>query len=259
VEIIVLLKQVPDTTSTVSVADGGARVDLRNAKMAMNPYDEFAVEEALRIKAEHGGTVTVLTVGGDKAVETLRTGLAMGADKAVHVLDPEAGERDGLAIAKILAATIKTLAFDLVVAGQRAVDDDGYLVGPAVAELLGIPHVGMVVAEEIADGILRCTRTVEGGAVVMETPLPALFTTQRGLNEPRYASLPGIMKAKKKPVDVRAVADLGLDADALAPKAGIRRYAPPPERSAGKMIEGDTSAAKAETLVRLLREEAKVI
>lgn len=258
-EIIVIVKQVPATESTLTVADDGARVDLRNAKMVMNPYDEFAVEEALQIKAKHGGAVTVLTVGGDKAVDVLRTGLAMGADKAVHVKDPDVAERDGLAIAKLLAATIKTLECDLVIAGQRAVDDDGYIVGPAVAELLGVPQIGMVVAEEIADGILRCTRTVEGGTVVVETPLPALFTTQRGLNEPRYASLPGIMKAKKKPVDVRAVDDLGLDADALAPKAKILRYTPPPERAAGKMIEGDSAAAKAEELVRLLHEEAKVI
>ncbi len=258
-EIIVLVKQVPATESAISVADDGARIDLRDAKMVMNPYDEFAVEEALQIKAKHGGAVTVLTLGGDKAVDVLRTGLAMGADKAVHVKDPDAGRRDGLAVAKILAAAIKTLECDLVIAGQRAVDDDGHIVGPAVAELLGLPHVGMVLAEEINDGVLRCTRTVEGGTVVMETPLPALFTTQRGLNEPRYASLPGIMKAKKKPVDVRAVDDLGLEADALAPKAKILRYTPPPERSAGKMIEGDSAAAKARELVRLLREEAKVI
>ncbi len=258
-DIIVLLKQVPATESTIALADDGKSVKTDTVKWVMNPYDEFAVEEALQIKKKQGGTVTVVSVGGDKTVEALRTGLAMGADKAVLINDPATKECDGLGIARILAAAIKETGYDLIIAGQRAVDDDNYLVGPAVAEFLTIPHVGMVIRAEVTNGTIRCTRTVEGGTVVQELVLPALFTTQRGLNEPRYVSMPGIMKAKKKPVDTKTLADLGLDAASLAPKVQVTAMTLPPERSGGRMIEGDSAQAKAAELVRALREEAKVI
>ncbi len=258
-EIIVLLKQVPATETMISIAADGKTVNTEDAKLVMNPYDEFAVEEALQIRQKQGGNVTLISVGGDKAVETLRTGLAMGADKAILIKDPAADNCDGLGIAGILAAALKNIPHDLIIAGQRAVDDDNYLVGPAVAELLDIPSISMVIKADVTDGAITCTRTVEGGTVTFEAPLPALFTTQRGLNEPRYASLPGIMKAKKKPIDTRTLADIGIDPASLAPKTGITAMKLPPERSGGKIIGGSSAAEKAAALVKALREEARVI
>lgn len=197
-DIIVLIKQVPATEIMISIADDKKSVNTDNAKLVMNPYDELAVEEALQIKKTHGGSVTILSLGTDKAVEAIRTGLAMGADNGILINDPAAKDCDGIGTAKILAAAIKTIPHDLIIAGQRAVDDDNYTAGPGVAEFLNIPHISFVIKQEIKDKTIRCTQTIDGGTAVVEAPLPVLLTTQRGLNEPRYASLPGIMKAKKK-------------------------------------------------------------
>jgi electron transfer flavoprotein beta subunit len=259
-EVIVLLKQVPSTESFVGISENGLSVKTGDVKWVINPYDEFAVEEALRVKEAHGGSVTILSIGPEKAVEAIRTALAMGADKGILINDPAAYNCDGLQTAKILAAVIKNMPFDLIIAGQRAVDGDNYMVGSAVAEFLNIPAVTMVMKEAIADGRITCSRTVEGGMVVVEAPLPALITTQRGLNEPRYASLPGIMKAKKKPLEIKSLKDIGLDAAGIgAPKTKIISLKYPPERKGGKMIAGETAADKAKALVKALHEEAKVV
>ena len=255
-EIAVLLKQVPATESLIEIDADGTTIKTEGINWVMNPYDELAVEEALQIRDAAGGAVTVFTLGPEKSVEALRTALAMGADTAVRI-DPEGRSLDGLATAKVLAGEIKKGDFDLIVAGHRAVDDDNYQVGPAVAELLGIPHISMVIRQEISDGKIRCTRTVEGGTLVLETSLPALITTQRGLNEPRYASLPGIMKAKKKPIDTRALSATGTDpGDPMVKTLGMRL---PPQRKGGRMVEGESAADKAAALVKALRDEAKVI
>ncbi len=223
----------PATESMIGVADDGKSIKTDDLKWVVNPYDEFAVEEALRIKQTHGGTVTVLSMGSDKTVESIRTALAMGADKGVLINDPATVNCDCLGTARVLAATIKTLPYDLIIAGMRAVDDDNYQVGPAVAEYLGVPHISMVIKEEISDGKIVCHRTVEGGTFVVEASLPALLTTQRGLNEPRYASLPGIMKAKKKPLETKTLADIGLSSYGLGkPKTSIVCRNIAPERSA---------------------------
>ncbi len=261
-DIIVLVKQVPATESLIEIAGDGLSIKTDAVKWVMNPYDEFAVEEAIRIREKEGGSVTVISAASDagvKAKETLRVGLAMGADKAMLISDPAVAGCDGLGIARLLAAAVKDLPHDLIIAGQRAVDDDNYIVGQAVAENLKMPAVTLVVKEEIADGKIRCHRTVEGGTVVLEAPLPALITTQRGLNEPRYTSLPGIMKAKKKPIEEKSLADLGVDAADLAPKARILALKKPPDRTGGRIIEGESPAEKAQALVKALREEAKVI
>ncbi len=261
-DIVVLVKQVPDTESLVQIAGDGVSIKKDDIKWIMNPYDELAVEEALRIKEAKGGTVTVLSVGAQKAQETIRTALAMGADKGLLVNDPAAEGGDALATARILAAAVKILPFDLIIAGQRAVDEDNYQVGAAVAEFLGIPHVSLVSKVELLEGRIRCQRSVDGGAVTVEAPLPALFTTQRGLNEPRYASLPGIMKAKKKPLEVKTVAALGLDparVGAAGRKVVVTALRLPPERKAVRMIAGETPAAMAAELVRVLHEEARLI
>jgi electron transfer flavoprotein beta subunit len=260
VDILVLLKQVPDTESIIMIDDDGKSIKTADLKWIINPYDEFAVEEALRIREAQGGKVTIVSVGTEKAVEAIRTALAMGADEGVLINDPAVAQIDGLGTARILAAAVKQMPYDLLIAGMRAVDDDNYQVGAAVAELLGIPNVSMVIKEEIADGKIRCHRTIEGGTEVIEVSLPALFTTQRGLNEPRYASLPGIMKAKKKPLETKTLADIGVDASEVQP-AGVNVAAlqPPPERKGGRVIQGETAQEKVAELARLLQEEAKVL
>jgi electron transfer flavoprotein beta subunit len=259
-EIIVLLKQVPATESFIGIADDDLSIKTEDIKWVINPYDEFAVEEALRIKEAQGGSVTIVSAGQERAVEAIRTALAMGADKGILIKDPVVDNCDALGIARILAAAVKDLQFDLIIAGQRAVDDDNFQVGTAVAEFLGIPNISLVIKEEIADGKIKCQRTVEGGTVVLEAPLPALFTTQRGLNEPRYASLPGIMKAKKKPLDIKSFSDIGIDASEIGePKSKILAMKLPPEREGGRIIKGDSSQSIAAELVSALHEEAKVL
>lgn len=259
-EIVVIIKRVPATESMIGIADDEKSIKTKDLKWVVNPYDEFAVEEALRIRQDHGGTVTVISLGPDKTVDTIRTALAMGADKGILINDSGAANIDSLATARVLSEIIKTVSYDLIIAGMRAVDDDNYQVGPAVAEFLGIPHISMVVKEEISNGKIRCQRTVEGGTFEVEAALPALFTAQRGLNEPRYVSMPGIMKAKKKPLEIKTLADIGLSIDDLGkPKASVGNIKFPPERGAGKMIEGDNAEAKAAALVKALKEEAKVL
>jgi len=260
--IVVLVKQVPDTESLIQIAEDGVSIKKQDIKWIMNPYDELAVEEALRIKEAQGGTVTILSFGPEKTIEAIRTALAMGADQGVHIKDPAAEGSDSLATAKLLAAALKNIPYDLIIAGHRAVDEDNYQVASAVAELLGIPQVSIVNKAEVADGKITCHRTIEGGTVVMQAALPALFTTQRGLNEPRYASLPGIMKAKKKTVDVKTVADLGVDAASVGAanrKVKIKALNLPPQRQSVRMIQGETAAAKAAELVKILHEETKII
>ncbi len=261
-EIVVLVKQVPDTESLIQIAGDGVSIKKDDLKWVMNPYDEFAVEEALRIRETHGGTVTVLCMGPDKAVETIRTALAMGADKGVHINDPDAEGSDSLAIARLLSAALKEMPYDLIIAGMRAVDGDNYQVGSAVADSLQIPQITQVVKEEITDGKIRCHQVVDGGFAIVEAALPVLFTAQRGLNEPRYASLPGIMKAKKKPLETKTAADLGVDSNlvgAANSKIRITALKTPPARAAVNMIGGDDAAAKAAELVKKLHDEAKVI
>ncbi len=261
--IVVLLKQVPDTETLVQIGDDKVSIRTEDVKWVINPYDEFAVEEALRIRESQGeGKVTILTVGSERAVEAIRTALAMGADEGVLISDLATEKGDALGTAKVLSAALREIPYDLIIGGLRSVDDDGYAVPAAVAEYLGIPHVSMVIRQEIGDGKITCERTVEGGTMVVEAEMPALFTTQRGINEPRYASLPGIMKAKKKPLTKKTLADLGIDASevgAAGAKCKVKRLGFPSERLPGKIIEGETPEAKAVELVRLLREEAKVI
>ena len=262
--IIVCLKQVPDTETQIKVADGGKSIVKDDIKWVMNPYDEFGVEEALRLKEKFGGEVTVVGLGPKRVTESIRTALAMGADKGVLINDPALEDSDSLAVAKALSAVIKNLEFDLIFTGQRGVDDDMGVVGATLAEFLGIPQMSLINKLEAAeDGkSLKVQRPVEGQTLVIESSLPALITTQKGLNEPRYASLPGIMKAKKKPLEEKTLSDLGLDAADFgedARKLKIVELTPPPQREAGKIIEGETPEEKAAELARMLHEEAKVI
>jgi len=264
VNAIVLLKQVPDTETQVKIAPDGKSIVEDDIKWIMNPYDEFGVEEALRIKEKFGGEVTVVGLGPKRVTEAIRTALAMGADKGILITDEALEGSDSLATAKALAAAIKDLEYDIIFTGQRGIDDDQGLVGQSVAEFLGIPHISLGIKVEIAEdqSSVKVHRPVEGQTLVIESPLPVLITAQKGLNEPRYASLPGIMKAKKKPLEEKGLSDLGLDAAEFgqtARKLKIVELTPPPERKAGKIIEGETPQEKAAELARLLHEEAKVL
>ena len=262
--ILVCLKQVPDTETQIRIAPGSKAIVTDNIKWVMNPYDEYAVEEALRIKEKLGGEVTIIGVGPQRATEAIRTALAMGADKGILVDDPALTGTDSLGIAKVLAAVIKGLEYAIIFCGKQGVDDDSGVVGSNVAELLNIPQVSIVVKLEVSDdgSKIKAHKEVEGGTYVIEAALPGLITAQKGLNEPRYASLPGIMKAKKKPLDVKTLADLGIDAGEVGEggaKIQVVELTPPEERAAGKMVEGETPEEKAANLATLLREEAKIV
>jgi electron transfer flavoprotein beta subunit len=258
-KIVVCVKQVPDTETRVRVAPEGTAIVEADVNWIVSPYDEFAIEEALRIKEAKGGEVVVVTVGPDRAQSALRTGLAMGADAAVHVKDPLLDRADPLATARALAAAIRGQApFDLVLCGQQGVGGDNSQVPGLLAELLDLPQVTVAVKVEVQDGKAVVEREIEGGRETWETGLPAVVSAQKGLNEPRYASLKGIMAAKKKPLQVVDAAGLGLDASALAPKVKTTAIELPPPRPPVTMIEGDADT-QAKELVRLLHEEAKVI
>ncbi len=248
--IVVLCKQVPDTESRIKIAADGVHFDMAGIKWILNVYDEYAVEEALKIKeAKKADKVTVVGLGPDRIVEALRTALAMGADEAIHVKTGE-DYGDSLAVAKALADAIKGTDYGLILAGCRAIDDDMFAVPCMVAELLGIGQAHVVSKVEVDGGKVRGYRDVEGGGKqVVEAALPALVTATKGLNEPRLASLPNIMKAKKKPVKVVAAA-------AADSKTAVVGASLPQERQAGKVFKGVESVPD---VVKLLREEAGVI
>jgi electron transfer flavoprotein beta subunit len=254
--IIACVKQVPDTESQIKVKPDGSGIDDTGIKWVMNPYDEYGVEEALKLKEKLGGEVTIVSVGPARAIETIRTALAMGGDKGIHINDPAFDGADAYTTAAVLAAAIKNVPYDIIFCGQRAVDDDSGQVGAILAELLNIPQITIVTKVDVDGNSVKAIRPVEGAQLLIEASLPAVITAQKGLNEPRYASLPGIMKAKKKPVDVKDAASLGVTVDV---KARVAKVVPPPARPPGKIICGEDPAAKAKELAKLLREEAKVI
>jgi len=264
VNIVVLLKQTPDTESVIRIAGDGKSIVTDDLKWIINPYDEFAVEAALRLKEQHKGTATIVSYGPQRVVESIRTALAMGADKGVLVDDEALQASDVLGVSKALAAAVKELEPDIVLCGHRAVDYDEGQRGAMVAELLGWPHLPLAVALECDGSKAVVDRPVEGGKVSMEADLPAVVTMggSHAVWSPRYASLPGIMKSKKKPLDVKKLSDLGLDegeCGAEGARLTITALEMPKERAAGRIIEGDDASAKAKELVRALHEEAKVV
>ncbi len=261
--VIVCVKQVPDTEAVIKIAGDGKSIEEQGIKFVLNPYDEFAVEEALRIKEKVGGTVVIYCLGPQRSVEAIRTALAMGADRSVHLDDEAFLNGDGYATAKALAEAIKKEEFDIIFCGREAIDGSRAEVGEMLAELLGIPHVTFITSFELSDDQKKAIvkREVEGGVETFEVELPAVFTAQKGLNEPRYPSLPGIMKAKKKELKPLKLQDVGLSAEEVG-EAGSRvsivKLEYPPERPPGKILEGEPEDVVKE-LVKLLREEAKVI
>ena len=259
-KIVVCVKQVPDTETRVRIAPEGNAIAESDVNWIVSPYDEFAIEEALKIKEAKGeGEVVLVTVGPDRAQSALRTGLAMGADSAVHVKDASLDGADTLATARALAGAIKTLdPYDLVLCGQQGVGGDNSQIPGLLAEMLDLPQVTVAIKIDLQDGKATVEREIEGAHEKWETSLPAVISAQKGLNEPRYASLKGIMAAKKKPIQALDAAGVGLDAATAAPKVKVTAMELPPDRPAVNMIEGEPDA-QAKELIRLLNEDAKVI
>lgn len=259
--IVVLIKQVPDTATRIQDRIAGGRVDLGGVTWIVSPYEEYAVEEALRLKAQHGGTVTLLALGPERVVSALKDMLALGADEAIQIWDASWEGLGARGTAEVLAAAIRKLpeAPDMIWAGWKGVDDDQGLVPIYVAHALGLPHVSFVVKIAVDGGRATAQREIEGGKEIVESPLPAVFSAQKGLNEVRYASLKGIMAVKRKEIPVWDAAAIGLDPAAL-PAAAVEtiEILRPPDRPAGRKIAGTPDEAARE-LVRLLHEEAKVI
>jgi electron transfer flavoprotein beta subunit len=256
---VVCISHVPDTETRIKIGADKQRIDETGVKFIVSPYDEYALEEAIRTKDAKGGDVTVLTFGPDRAAQGLRECLARGATKAIHIKG-EVADADSLGIAKVLAAAIKAVPHDLVFFGKQGVGTDNGLVGPMVAELLGYPQINVVTHLEIGDGKVTAHREIEGAEEIIEAPTPAVITAQKGLNEPRYASLKGIMAAKKVPVDTKSVSDLGLsDSDIFKQRVVTVSIDLPPEKSGGRKIDGADPAAAAKEILKYIRDEAKVL
>ncbi|MFC3162008.1 MULTISPECIES: electron transfer flavoprotein subunit beta/FixA family protein [Ciceribacter] len=248
-KILVTVKRVVDYNVKIRVKPDGSGVELANVKMSMNPFDEIAVEEALRLKeAGKASEIVVVSIGPAKAEETLRTGLAMGADRAVLVETDDAVEP--LAVAKILKGVIEAEQPGLVITGKQAIDDDSNQTGQMLSALLGWPQATFASKVEIGDGSAKVTREVDGGLQTIEVKLPAVVTTDLRLNEPRYASLPNIMKAKKKPLDKKTPADFGVD---TTPRLKVLKTEEPGGRKAGVKVK---TVAE---LVDKLKNEAGVL
>lgn len=265
-KICVLVKNVPDTESKIKLTSDQSQIETQGIKWVMSTFDEYAVEAALQLKEsfKDDTTVTVVSLGPDRVVETLRTALAMGADTAVHVWDPAFEGGDMLNNAKILAKVVESMGFDLIFGGKQGIDFDSMQTCAAVAEHLGLPQVQIVTKLEINDDKTKLVarRRVEGGDEVVEVKIPAVVTCEKGLNEPRYASLPGIMKAKKKEIKKIGLPDLdGFtpdDVGAAGSATKVVGYEPLAGRSPCRMIQGEPAQQVAE-LTRALREDAKVI
>jgi electron transfer flavoprotein beta subunit len=249
------MKQTFDTEAKIAL-DAAGKIDGTGVNLVINAYDEFAIEEGLRLKEKFGGEVVLLSLGGQSVETSLRTGLAMGADRAVLVSDPALAEADEWAAAEALAKAAATIPHDIILAGRIAVDDGSAQVSVRLAEALQIPSISSILKLDIEGSTATAVREIDGGTETIEVGLPAVFTAQKGLNEARYPSMAGIMKAKKKEIKTVSLADIGIGD--LAPKAAVTKFSLPSPRAGGKVIPGEPADA-AKELARLLREEAKAI
>ena len=248
-KVLVPVKRVIDYNVKVRVKSDGTGVETSNVKMSMNPFDEISVEEAVRMKeAGTAEEVIAVSLGVAQCQETIRTALAMGADRGIHVASDE--ELEPLAVAKMLKALVDKESPDLVILGKQAIDDDANQTGQMLAALLGWPQATFASEIELGDGTAKVIREIDGGLETININLPAIVTTDLRLNEPRYASLPNIMKAKKKPIEEFSPADLGVD---TTPRLQVMQVAEPPKR------EGGGKVADVQELVSKLMSEAKVI
>ncbi len=249
-KMIVCVKQVPDTEAKIRIAENKLDIESGSINYILNPYDEYAVEEALRIKEKQSeGSITVLSAGTERTASALRSALAMGADEAILIrtMHPIG---DPLATARSLVEVLKTLPFDLLLFGKQAVDDDNQQVGPMVAQLLGLPCVTVVTQLSFEGNRVTARREIEGGSEIIETTLPAVFTAEKGLNIPRYPALRGIMMAKKKTIEEKQVR-----IETAITQIINLEY--PPSRKGGRIVGKGMDAVP--ELITLLREEAKVI
>jgi electron transfer flavoprotein beta subunit len=255
-KILVCLKQVPHSDARLDMAGDGKWIQEDNIKFEINSYDTYALEEALRIKDAGEAEVVVVSIGPDRVTQALRTALGMGADRAVHVKDPETEGSDVLGVAKILAAVARAESPDLIFMGMMSDDGNFAAVAPMLAELTGMPSTTAAMSVSLADGSVTVERELEGGALeVVQLPTPCLVAVQSGLNQVRYASLKGIMAAKKKPVDVKTAADLGV-ADAVgagAAKMSIEKVYVPPKGEGAEIVEGSADEV-AQKLVGKIKE-----
>jgi len=247
-KILVFVNHVPDTETKVKVSGDGKTIDPAGVNYMLNPYDEIAVEEGLKLKEKSSGEVVVVSLGTDANKETLRKALAMGCDKAVVLKDNS--PRDSFGVARALADYAKEYAPDIILCGKQSIDYDNAQVGGLVAEMLGLPSISVVVKLDVTGGVIVAEREIEGGHEIVHSRLPAVIIAQKGLNQPRYPSLKGIMDAKRKLIEERVVAEIKPRVEVLAMKK-------PSPKPLGKIVGTDTSAVP--ELVRLLHEEAKVI
>lgn len=255
--IYVLLKKTFDTEEKITIDDG--RIEDDGVEFIINPYDDYAIEEAIKQRDAHGGEVTVITVGDEDSEQQLRKALAMGADKAVLInTEDDLEDGDQYTTAKILEAFLEDKDPDLILAGNVAIDEASGQVGPRLAEALGIPYVTTIIGLEIDGKQVTIEKDVEGDVEKIETTLPLLVTCQQGLNEPRYPSLRGIMQAKKKPLEELEIDDLDLEEEDVEPKTKTIEIFLPPEKESGRVLEGDIQDQVKE-LVSLLRNEKKVL
>lgn len=247
--ILVCVSRVPDTAAKIKVAGDNKSVETTGVKFILNPYDEYALEEAIQLKESKGGELTVVTVAGDEATDILRTALAMGADKAVHIKANQL-EHDSFFVAKNIANVAKELNPDIIFLGKQSIDFDSFQISALLGGLLDLPSVDVVSSINYADGSITGEKDIEGGKESFETSLPAVISVQKGIKEPRYPKLPQIMKAKQKPIDVK-------DAEQTTARTEILGMTLPEKARAGKILTG--SDADIDELVRLLHEDAKVI
>jgi electron transfer flavoprotein beta subunit len=255
-DIYVIMKRTFDTEEKISIKNGKVSED--GATFIINPYDEYAIEEAIQLREEHGGEVTVVSIGEEETEKELRTALAMGADKAVLISDEDVEDGDEFSTATILATFFKEKNADIILAGNVTVDGSSGQVGPRLAEELGISVVTTITKLSVDGYKATIERDVEGDIEIVEAQLPLLVTCQQGLNEPRYPSLPGIMKARKKPLERVELDDLDIDEDNVEAKSNTIEVFLPPVKGAGKILEGDLKQ-QAQELISLLKTEAKVI
>ncbi|MBV9279235.1 MAG: electron transfer flavoprotein subunit beta/FixA family protein [Chloroflexi bacterium] len=254
--IVVCMKQVPDTTARKEL-DGSFRLNRAELDAVVNPFDEYAIEEALRLKEEQGGEVTIVTMGPPSAEDTMRKALAMGADRGVLVTDPALAGTDWFGTCAVLAAAIKRLSLDLVITGMESTDARTGLVPGGLAELLGLPLLTYASKVQIEDGTACINRQIPGGYQEVEARLPVLISVVKGANEPRYPSLKGIMAARRKEIQKLALADLGLSPDVGAGAANERAHVtaatPRPEKTPGQVVKPETAAEAARVIADFLQ------
>jgi electron transfer flavoprotein beta subunit len=263
VNILVFIKQVAETEARIIISGDNKTLEIEN-KYAINFFDEFAIEEAIRIKEQtKESQVTVCAYGPQRAIEALRTAIAMGADRAFLIDSTTCENDDPLIVSDILAGFAKKENFDLILCGRQAIDDENANIGAMVAEFLNIPHASWITKLEVLDeGKVRVESEIEGGKRVLEVTLPALFTAQKGLNEPRVPLITGVMKAMRTEIPTVDPATLGIPKEALdkdTPKVTVLSYESPAQRPPVKIIEGTTPEEKAKKLIHMLKEDAKIL